>query len=176
MAVSSDYESPEDPRANLRRRLINRSAGGPGLDPVTSPVVPPVAPPPGPKPLRIQPALPPRVPRRVVPPVAPAPAPFKPTPGATDPYNGTMFDPRLNDAEWANTPEGLAESNRQNDYLQKQQTQQNAGGQDKKWLDWIHSTYGSSKSRGGGFADLPQGTNLEQVIGRYNCRRSRKTA
>lgn len=36
------------------------------------------------------------------------------------------------------------------------------------WLDWIAQTYGTSKSRGGGFADLPAGTNLEQAIGRFN--------
>jgi hypothetical protein len=43
-----------------------------------------------------------------------------------------------------------------------------AGGGDKGWLDWINATYGQSKARGTGFADLPQGTNLSQVIDRYN--------
>jgi hypothetical protein len=43
-----------------------------------------------------------------------------------------------------------------------------SGGGDKPWLDWINATYGQSQSRGTGFADLPQGVNLEQAIGRYN--------
>jgi hypothetical protein len=39
---------------------------------------------------------------------------------------------------------------------------------DQAWLDWIAKTYGNSASRGGGFADLPQGQNLESVINRFN--------
>lgn len=39
---------------------------------------------------------------------------------------------------------------------------------DQPWLNWINSAYGQSKSRGTGFADLPQGTTLEQAIARYN--------
>ncbi len=45
---------------------------------------------------------------------------------------------------------------------------QPAGSPDKAWLDWIAKTYGNSASRGGGFADLPQGQNLESVINRFN--------
>lgn len=36
------------------------------------------------------------------------------------------------------------------------------------WLDWIAQTYGTSKARGGGFADLPGGTSVEQAIQRFN--------
>lgn len=36
------------------------------------------------------------------------------------------------------------------------------------WLNWINSTYGKSGSRGGGFADLPQGQNLSGVVDRFN--------
>jgi hypothetical protein len=42
------------------------------------------------------------------------------------------------------------------------------GDGDKQWLDWINATYGQSKARGTGFADLPAGVSLEQAIGRYN--------
>lgn len=42
------------------------------------------------------------------------------------------------------------------------------GPADSTWLNWIHSAYGDSASRGGGFADLPQGTNMQDVVNRFN--------
>lgn len=59
-----------------------------------------------------------------------------------DPFNG-MFDERLGDAGWANTPEGLAEGNRQNDYLQGRQQQQNGGGgpQGGDYRGWVTNLF-----------------------------------
>jgi hypothetical protein len=37
------------------------------------------------------------------------------------------------------------------------------------WLDWINQAYGPSASRGSGFADLPQGTSLGDVVSRFNA-------
>jgi hypothetical protein len=37
----------------------------------------------------------------------------------------------------------------------------------RQWLEWIDHKYGTSSSRGGGFADLPPGVTLEQALQAY---------
>lgn len=50
----------------------------------------------------------------------------------------------------------------------EQQRPKPTGSADSNWLNWIDKTYGTSKSRGGGFADLPGGVGLEDVVKRFN--------
>jgi len=54
----------------------------------------------------------------------------------SDPFAG-MFDPRLQDPAWANTPEGLAEANRQNDFLQGLQERVGTGPQNGDVKGWF---------------------------------------
>lgn len=58
----------------------------------------------------------------------------------SDPFNG-MFDARLSDQTWANTPEGLAESNRQNDYLQQHKSQSQGGPQNGDYRSWFTNLF-----------------------------------
>lgn len=46
---------------------------------------------------------------------------------------------------------------------------QPTGTADSAWLNWIHSQFGDSASRGGGFADLPSGMSMADVVSKFNA-------
>lgn len=138
--------SIDDPQANLKKRLMNRPMAGPvtqtlgegAYDTPAAPAPAPVAPP-------------------AAPPAAPA-APVRTHLGVQTPGNeytspGAPIAPGVPAPATPAAPAPAAAP---------------GGGSDQSWLDWIAKTYGTSKSRGAGFADLPQGVSLEQAIGRYN--------
>lgn len=151
----------DDPETALRKRLNQRTATAPGVpgaivDPVYEAPPPTPAPPPavyaGSAP--VTPVVPtattqatrdPKDPDYGAdpePPPAPAPttpAPTTPAPASTwTPPNPWTFDPRLGtDPVWANSPEGLAEANRQDRFMQMMQGRLYPGPQNGDIRSWF---------------------------------------
>ncbi len=150
--------SPTGPLEAKPQALVAPPGAGNGGSPIIpgqpAPTPPPAASAPAPTPAPI-PTTNPFMPTAGTPTIDKFGNPFTPNPApiaSAGPVTDTTTQDRVRAG--ATTPQA--------------QTSGGGGFNPQTWLDWIHRTYGPSASRGNGFADLPPGVNLADVIARFN--------